>query len=300
MRSIILLQMGAVVAGVVLLYLLLKKLVGTQRANFIVAGMVLLGLPLTGFYLTKNYTSDNVYMPRKYFIDSVVELEVAGKKQTDTLFHKVKNLRMVNQYGDTVTMDSLRNKVLLVNFFFTHCPTICPGITTNLKKVQTSILKDTAMHIISITIDPKRDTVPVLRTYASRYNINHDNWWLCRIVDDTLENVMLKEFKSGFQSDSIIEIVHSPHVYLLDKKRIVRGKPMSNVITEANPKNSMFYDGRDSTDMIKLIEDAGLVKMEKIVKNKPPFALLITSMVIMGLVFVAMLVRSRNKKVVSK
>jgi protein SCO1 len=316
MTSFLSLQSLLIFFGILtLFYIIVSKYFGIKRANLMIAAVVFLGLPLAGFYFTKKFTSDNIKMPVKYYSDGVNDAVVDGKKMNDTLWHKVKNLTLVNQYGDTTTLDSLKGKVLIVNFFFTHCTTICPTLTRNLKKVQSAIVGDSGMHMISITVDPKRDSAKVLRDYALKNNINHDNWWLCKIINDTLENVMMKEFKSGFQNDSVIEIIHSPEVYILDKKRILRGKQIQSEFTpeevvngkivtpifnKENPSGKRFYDGKDTADLLKLIEDAGLVKMEKAQKGKPPIGLLITSLVIMGLVFLWLTFMNKKKPLVIK
>jgi protein SCO1 len=254
-------------------------------------------LPLFSYLVIKNYTDNHVIMPKKYFIDYVAKDTVDGKIKTDTFYHRVKNLQLVNQFGDTVSLNDVKGKVLLVNFFFTHCPTICPTITSNLQKLQKAVAKDSAMQMISITLDPKNDTTKRLFQYANQYGIKHDNWWMCRLVNDTLEKVLYKEFKSGFQKDSgQYEITHSPDVYLLDKNRIIRGKHAPSEITPENPDASKFYNGLDSNDLFKLMNDASLVKMEKTVRTKPPFGILIASMSIMGAVFFWLMYRYKKAK----
>jgi protein SCO1 len=267
-----------------------------MKASTIFAITICALLPIFSYFIVKNYTDNHVKMPKRYFYDYVQEDTANGKKRTDTMWHQVKNLKMLNQYGDTVSLDSLRGKVILFNMFFTHCPTICPGITQNLKKVQQTILKDSGIQMISLTIDPKRDSVKTLRNYALKNGIKHDNWWLCRLLNDSLEKVMYNEFKAGFQNDSVIEIIHSPDVYLLDKKRVIRGKTSPPVLTPETPDGSRFYDGRDTADLIMMISDAGLLKMEKTERSKPPFGILVLSMVVMGVVFIWLLFIYKKKK----
>lgn len=256
-------------------------------------------LPIISYFIVKRYTDNNVLMPSHQFFDYAKSDTVDGKKVEDTVWHRVKNLKLINQFGDTVYLNDKRGKILMVNFFFTHCPTICPRITKNLRKVQDAIDKDSAMHIVSITLDPKRDTTEKLRKYAAQYGIKHDNWWLCRLAEDTLENVMLKEFKAGFARDSVVEITHTTDVFLLDKNRVIRGKHTKPVVTEENPEASIFYNGLDEKDMLHMMNDAGLLKMEKTERTKPPFAILIASMVIMGAVFFWLLYNYKKKKTIT-
>ena len=75
-----------------------------------------------------------VVMPRHYFADSIVTTMKDGKESTDTIWHKVNNVTLQNQLGETVSLDQLKGKVILVDFFFTHCASICPTLTRNIKK----------------------------------------------------------------------------------------------------------------------------------------------------------------------
>ncbi|MBL7726324.1 MAG: SCO family protein [Dinghuibacter sp.] len=267
-----------------------------SKVNTTLAVLVCILLPVISYFIIKRYTDNHVQMPRKYFYDGLNNDTVRGKKQTDTNWHQVKNFNMVNQYGDTVNLDMLAGKVLIVDFFFTHCPTICPALTRSMKMVQHTMAKDTSVHLISITIDPDRDSVPVLRNYAQKNGINKDNWWICRIVGDSLEKIMYTEFKAGFQADSVYQFDHTADIYLLDKKRIIRGKPVPTVLTEGQSSGSRFYDGTDSADVFRLINDAGLVKMEKTERKPPPIKYMLASMVLLGLMFFIMLRISKKKK----
>jgi protein SCO1 len=267
-----------------------------NKTNTILAIVVCALLPVISYFIVKRYTDTNVQMPRKYFYDAVIQDTVDGKKRTDTIWHKVKNFRMVNQYGDTVDLDQLRGKVIIIDFFFTHCPTICPVLTRSMKKIQKATLKDSAnVHLISISIDPKRDTTETLRNYAVKNGIKNDNWWLARIGGDTTENVLYREFKAGFKEDSVIQFDHSPDIYLLDRNRIIRGKHIPAVITEGDEFNK-FYDGTDTADIYNLINDAGLVKLERTDKPKPPIKYMLLSMIVLGIVFLGLLYYNRQRK----
>ena len=52
------------------------------------------------------------------------EREVDAKG--DTIYHTVDDFKLVNQYGDSVTLDTYKDKILLVSFFFTSCASVCP------------------------------------------------------------------------------------------------------------------------------------------------------------------------------
>lgn len=268
-----------------------------SKLNTIIAIAVCILLPVSSYFIIKRYTDNHVKLPRKYFYDRVLDTVIDGRHATDTIWHQVRNIQMVNQHGDTVNLDMLKGKVLIVDFFFTHCPTICPALTRSMKRVQQSVAKDSGIHLISITIDPARDSVTALRKYALQNGIRSNNWWLCRITGpDSVAGVMYNEFKAGFKEDSLIQFDHSTDIYLLDKNRIVRGKSVLPVIEPDQEPQSRFYEGTRDEDVFQLINDAGMVKMEKNVKGKPPILLLVASMVILGITFLGLMWWNRRRK----
>ncbi|MFL5303090.1 MAG: SCO family protein [Anaeromyxobacteraceae bacterium] len=82
---------------------------------------------------------------------------------------------LVTHAGESVRFfsDLLAGKIVVVSFVFTHCPDVCPLETAKLRQVQ-ELLGDRVgrdIFMYSISIDPERDTVPVLAAYAERYRV---------------------------------------------------------------------------------------------------------------------------------
>jgi len=92
-----------------------------------------------------------------------VTTTVNGQQVTDTVYQTIPSFKFVNQYGDSVGSKNLQGDIYVADFFFTTCPSICPIMQRNMLAVYKAY-KDTAdVKIISFTIDPKHDTVPVLK-----------------------------------------------------------------------------------------------------------------------------------------
>lgn len=104
--------------------------------------------------------------------DSLAYLEINGTKK------KVPNFKLIDQNRDTITNQSYKGKVYVVEFFFASCPSICPIMTNNLVKVQDEFYGNMNFGIASITINPKNDTPETLSKYAKDYNVKHANWHL--------------------------------------------------------------------------------------------------------------------------
>ncbi|MEO6537769.1 MAG: SCO family protein [Ferruginibacter sp.] len=182
-------------------------------------------LPLTGYWLVKYYSKDAVHMPAHYFFDSVAVKEKSGKTTTDTLWHKVNNLSFTNQLGQKVSLDDLHGKILVIDFFFTHCPTICPGMARSMKKLQDSFVKnDSIVQFLSISIDPEHDSVQQLRKFADRFNANHDTWWFVTGNKEEIYHFALQEIKANVADINVdTAFIHTENFFLLDTNRIIRG-----------------------------------------------------------------------------
>ena len=215
-------------------------------------------------YLILKYASDRaVEMPRKLLLDSTIERVENGKQITDSIWHTTANIRLQNQLGDTVSLYDKAGKILVVDFFFTHCGSICPKLTRNMAKLQQSFIRggdmrqkvDTSIvQFISFSIDPERDSVPVLKAYADKFGVNHDTWWMLTGSKDSIYKFAFEEMKVDKYSDEPIspDFVHTSRFVLIDKEHKVRG----------------YYNGLDSVSLSKLAKDIGLLMLEKNKKEK--------------------------------
>jgi protein SCO1/2 len=191
-------------------------------------------------------------MPKHYFPDTVMAVTREGKTTMDTVWHKVKPVELTNQFGRKVTLNDkeLEGKILVVDFFFTSCPSICPTLTRSMKKIQDAFNKtDTILRYVSITVDPVRDSAARLKAYGDKFNINHDTWWMLTGEKKDVYDLALNEFKANIAQEEGVDtnFIHTDKFFLLDKNRVVRG----------------WYSGLDSAHLDRLINDAVLLMMEK-------------------------------------
>ena len=195
-------------------------------------------------------------MPRYYVADRVDSTVKDGRKVYDTTFHTVGELSAINQFGDKVSLNKdLPNRILLVDFFFTNCPSICPQLTRNMKLLQKAYRRtpmsenDTIVQFISITVNPERDSFPALHDYAKRFGVDMDHWWF--ITGDKKElynyarhelHVVAPEGDGGAD-----DFIHTEQMVLIDRDRHIRG----------------YYNGLDSVSLGHCAFDIGRLNMEK-------------------------------------
>ncbi len=229
-----------------------------------ILGLILALLVPILCYLVLKYKSDRaVDIPRKYLLDTVVTHIEKGKEISDSIWHTTKDIRLVNQLGDTVNLFSKKGKIIVADFFFTSCGSICPKLTRNMAKLQQSFIRggdlrnkiDTSIvQFVSFSVDPQRDSVSVLKDYADRFGVSHDNWWMLTGSRDSIYQFAFEEMKvDKFSMEPISpDFVHTSRFILIDKDKLVRG----------------YYNGLDTVSISKLARDIGLLMLEKDTKQK--------------------------------
>lgn len=172
---------------------------------------------------------------------------VNGKTVTDTVYQTIPAFQFVNQYGKTITNKTLDGNIYVADFFFTSCPSICPVMHRNMLNVYNAFKDGNNVKILSYSIDPKHDSVNVLKKYAENLGISGNTWWLLQgNKEETykLANSYLVAVKEN--SNTPGGYIHSGYFVLIDKQKRIRGT----------------YDGTNADDVNKLIGDIKTLQAE--------------------------------------
>lgn len=214
-------------------------------------------VPLTGYLIVDHYGKNVVPIPKYYIPERVDTIVKNGKTTYDTVFHQIRDFKMTNQLGQQVSLKDMEGKVILVDFFFTSCPSICPTLTKNLSKIQRAYGKtDTLLQILSFSVDPVRDSVQTLRKYGYDYKVNPDNWWLLTGDKKEIYDLARHEFfVSVTEGDGgPDDFIHTEKLILIDKNRHIRG----------------YYNGLDSNAVKQCATDIATLYLEKD-RHRPGF-----------------------------
>lgn len=178
-------------------------------------------------------------------------LPVLGSKKLvngDTAYHTIGTFKFQNQFGETISNETVKNKIYVADFFFATCQSICPEMSKNLVTVQKEFEKDDSLLILSHSVNPAHDTVGVLNDYGQAYGAIKGKWHL--LTGDKKEIYALAKdsyLVNAFEDDGSPEgFLHSEFFLLIDLSGRIRG----------------MYDGTDKADVMKLIKDIKLLKKE--------------------------------------
>ena len=218
-------------------------------------------------------------IPKPIFYDSVSSVIKNGKLKNDTFWHHLPDFKLTNQLGDHVSWKDIvaagkdtTGRIVVADFFYTHCPTICPVMTRNMKRLQNSVKKAVdvdgrkteLVQFLSFSIDPDRDSVPALKKWADRFQIDPSNWWLLTGDKQTIYDLSLRHMNLAVQDPKIDSAFpHTDIFVLIDKNGVIR-------VRRDKDGNPILYHGLDSTSMANLSEDIVLLSLEKD-RNKKSF-----------------------------
>jgi len=221
-----------------------------RSKRYIIALAVAFLLPLSIYYITRKMSVGVVHLPKYFITDRIDSGAVNGKMAYDTVYHKLADVQLINQLGHQVSLNKdLEGKILVIDFIFTHCPGPCPKLTRNMAMLQKAFKKtDTAIQLISITVDPVRDSFPALRVYADKFAVNHDHWWFLTGDKATIYNFARNELHLSVQPGDGGEddFIHTEKFVLVDQYRYIRG----------------YYDGADGAEMKRCSDDIVLLQFE--------------------------------------
>ena len=160
--------------------------------------------------------------------------------------HRITDFTLINHLGDTIHLSDVADQILIIDFFFTRCATICPLMTSNLKLVHDRLPE--GVRILSHSVTPKADSVNVLSAYADKYAASPSKWWFLTGEKDEVYRLArrsyfacLDEGDGGYQ-----DFVHTENVVLVDPEGRLRG----------------FYDGTSGKEISQLYRDLEVLLKE--------------------------------------
>lgn len=164
-------------------------------------------------------------------------------------FHKIRDFKLTDQQGNAFTAKNTAGKIYIANFFFTTCPGICPKMAVSMQKLQEEFSDDDEVMLISHTVTPEHDSVPVLDAYAKKEHVRYEKWKLLTGTKEEIYDLGRKfyfvEEDLGINKD-INKFLHTENFVLIDQNRHIRG----------------IYNSLDESSMSALVSDIKVLEEE--------------------------------------
>ncbi|CAN5406872.1 hypothetical protein BH10BAC1_BH10BAC1_04610 [soil metagenome] len=189
-----------------------------------------------------------------------IRLQYLGERELaanghDTIYHSVAPFSFVNQDGITISDKDYDGKIYVADYFFTTCKSICPKMTTELIRVQDKFAYTNGMvQILSHTVNPENDSVPVLKAYSEMVHADTKTWNFVtgdkkQLYDMARNSYLLNALEGDGGPD---DFIHSELFVLVDKDKHIRG----------------IYDGTNIKAVNNLIDDIKVLIAEYMIKEK--------------------------------
>lgn len=163
--------------------------------------------------------------------------------------HYVKSFSLLNQDSVVLTQAPYQKKIYVADFFFTTCLGICPIMTEGMIRVYKAYYENPDILILSHTVDPEHDTPSILKKYADNRDIDTKKWQFVtgdkKQIYDLARYSYLVDASVGDAGPT--DFVHTENFALVDRDGRIRG----------------YYDGTDTAEVSKLIQDIALLLTEK-------------------------------------
>lgn len=160
----------------------------------------------------------------------IKEMALNRRHAPDPMF-MVPDWELTNQMGEPFGQKDLLGKIVVADFFFTSCPTICPKLTASMKEIHQRFLgQEEKVHFISISVDPERDQPLVLKEFMEKNQFAFSNWHSLTGEKEQIYDVVVNKMKAHLgekealpDAPGVYDIPHLGHLALFDQKGALRG-----------------------------------------------------------------------------
>ncbi len=172
---------------------------------------------------------------------------IDGQTVIDTIYQQIPDFEFLNQDSVLISNKDFESGPYIANFFFTHCPSICPTMQRNLLKVYQQYANDDRVKFLSHSIDFKYDHPSVLKAYAEKLGVTDQRWQFVTGSKEAIYGISDHYMVYTKEDDTAPGgYDHSGYFILVDKDRHIRGA----------------YDGTNDQQVEVLFEELAILLKE--------------------------------------
>lgn len=162
-------------------------------------------------------------------------------------YHTVRDFKLINQNGETITQDNYENKIYIADFFFTTCQTICPIMTDHMVELQQALKDQSDVLLLSHTVMPEIDSVAQLKKYAREKGVIDEKWNLVTGDKKQIYDLARGSYLAAKENpENPYGLIHTENFVLVDRENRIRA----------------FYDGTDPEVIEMVMHDIKVLKNE--------------------------------------
>jgi protein SCO1/2 len=219
--------------------------------------VLLIVLVVPGFlYYLLTSQGKNRYRPLSFFGPKIIAKTshtFHGKIIPDTIYHSIGDFKLTDQNGKTISDKTFENKIFIADFFFSNCPTVCNTVNENISELAQTYAKNRMVNFLSITVDPKNDSVAALKKYSEKFK-SSPKWSF--LTGDT--SIVYNLARNGFLVNALQtgpdDFIYSDKLILVDQNKHIRG----------------YYTGASTAEVARLDDEIKVLISEELRKKDKP------------------------------
>jgi len=219
--------------------------------------ILVLVLVVPGFlYYLLDAHGKNRYQQLNIFGDKIIAKtthKVKGKAIPDTIYHTLPDFTLTDQNGKQVSLNTFKDKIFVVNFFYTGCPSVCKLMNENANVLDSLYKKNKMVYFVSITVNPKQDEVSALKKYAAGFKGLTPKRMFLTGDTTSIYNLARTGFLVNALQTGPNDFVYSDKLILIDGQKRIRG----------------YYTGASSKDVDKLNDEIKVLYLEEVRNGEP-------------------------------
>jgi len=180
--------------------------------------------------------------------------KLGPKNVPDTLYHALPDFKLTDQNGNPVNSATFSKKIFIASFFYSHCSGVCNDVDSSMSKLAAAYAGDKMVYFVSITVDPARDSVKVLKHYANSLKDTSARWLFLTGDTSTIYGLARNGFLVNALQAGKDNFIYSDKLILIDQDKHIRG----------------YYAGASNTEVSKLNDEIKVLVKEEILKNDSP------------------------------
>lgn len=141
----------------------------------------------------------------------------------------IPDFRLVDQFGKPVNQTIFDGRITILDFSFTNCPFVCPGMNAAMLMLQSQLV-GTSVRFASISVDPRNDVPEVLKSHADKIGVDHARWTWLTGEEAEIKRIVSESLKFELQDDpsrpitladgSVMNnIIHPSRLFLIGPER---------------------------------------------------------------------------------
>ena len=163
-------------------------------------------------------------------------IKTANKSHDIPIIKQIPDFALLNQDGKAFTQDDFKDKITVLDFFFTNCAGPCPIMTYNMKSLYNDFSKADDVQFVSITVDPQNDDKKILKEYAEINGVKDQRWQFLTADLNTIKSLK----SNGF---------------MLFADQLPQGHAIKFVLIDEQGNIRKYFDGTDDASMLILKKD---------------------------------------------